>query len=151
MRGGGDRSPRCHRPHDIRLIDMLFLSAKEPTSWRGTANCKEEKSYLPMSSTYFHLRSACTCTGCISASMTYLKQSAPVSATLTTALLTWIHRGSGMNVLPRKGSNCHNVNCNDWKSENTHPDPFNSNTSMKFNSCRLNRREVVQYLLHTQQ
>ena len=42
-----------------------------------------------------------------------------------------------MNALPRKGSNCLNVNCNDWKLGNTHPDPFNSNTSMKFNSCRL--------------
>ena len=42
-----------------------------------------------------------------------------------------------MNALPRKGSSCHNVNCSDWKLENTHPDPFNSNTSMKFSSCRL--------------
>ena len=24
-----------------------------------------------------------------------------------------------------------------WKWENTHPDPFNSNTSMEFSSCRL--------------
>ena len=60
-----------------------------------------------------------------------------VPATLTTDLLVWIHQGSGMNALPRKGSSCHNVNCNDWKLENTHHDPFNSNTSMKFNNCRL--------------
>ena len=42
-----------------------------------------------------------------------------------------------MNALPRKGSSRHNVNCNDWKLENTHPAQFNSNTSLKFNSCRL--------------
>ena len=42
-----------------------------------------------------------------------------------------------MNALPRKASSCHNVKYNDWKLENTHPDSVNSNTSMKFNSCRL--------------
>ena len=45
-----------------------------------------------------------------------------------------------MNALPRKGSSYHNVNCNDWNLENTHPDPFNSNTSIKFNICRLSSR-----------
>ena len=90
-----------------------------------------------MCSTYFPLQSACTSTGCMPASMAHLKQSSPVPATLMTALLVWIHRGCGMNALPRKGSICHNVNCNDWNLENTYPDPFNSNTSMKFYSCRL--------------
>ena len=42
-----------------------------------------------------------------------------------------------MDALPRKGTSCHNAKCNDWKFENTHPDPYNLNTSMKFNSCRL--------------
>ena len=51
-----------------------------------------------------------------------------VLATLTTALLVWIHRSSGMYALPRKGSSCHSVNWRSWKWENTHPDPFNSNT-----------------------
>ena len=43
----------------------------------------------------------------------------------------------GMDALPRIGSSCHNVNWRSWKWENTHPDPFNSNTSMTFSSCRL--------------
>ena len=89
---------------------MLFLSANGPTAWRGVERGKEEKSYLPMCSTYFPLRSACTSTGCMPASMAHLKQSSPVPATLTTALRVWIHRGSGMYALPRRGSSCHNVN-----------------------------------------
>ena len=67
---------------------------------------------------------------CMPASMAQLEKLSPVPATLTTALL-------GMNALPRKGSRCHHDNCNDGKLENTHPDPFNSNTYMKFNSRRL--------------
>ena len=42
-----------------------------------------------------------------------------------------------MYALPRKGSSCHNVNWRSWKWQKTHPDPFNSNTSLKFSSCRL--------------
>ena len=75
--------------------------------------------------------------GCMPASMAHLKQSSPVPATLTRALLARIHRGNGMCALPRKGSSCHNVNWRSWKWENTHPDPLNSNTSMKLSSCRL--------------
>ena len=67
----------------------------------GVGNDKEEKSYLPMCSTYFPLRSAFTSTRCMPASMAHLKQSSPVPATLTTALLVWIHRGSGMYVKGR--------------------------------------------------
>ena len=59
-------------------------------------------------------------------STSHLKQSSPVPVTLTTALLTWILRDSGMNVLRRKGSSCHNVNCNETQWENTHYDQFNS-------------------------
>ena len=42
-----------------------------------------------------------------------------------------------MYALPRNGSSCHNVNWWSWKWENTHPDPFNLNTSMKCSSWRL--------------
>ena len=42
-----------------------------------------------------------------------------------------------MYALPRKGPSCHSVNWRSWKWEKTHPDPFSSNTSMKFSSCRL--------------
>ena len=42
-----------------------------------------------------------------------------------------------MYALPRKGSSYHNVNWRSWNWENTHPDPFNSNTSMKLSSYRL--------------
>ena len=103
----------------------------------GREKTKKKKSYLPMYSTYFTLRSAFTSTGCMPASMAHLKQSSPVPAALTTALLVWIHRGGVRYVLPGKGSSCHNVNWRSWKWENTHPDPFNSNTFMKVSSCRL--------------
>ena len=42
-----------------------------------------------------------------------------------------------MYAIPHKRPSCHNVNWRSWKCENTHPDPFNSNTFMKFSSCRL--------------
>ena len=137
MRRGGDRSPCCHRPPRIRWWACYFSVQRNQWPLRGSGKDKEEKSYLPMCSTYFSLLYACTFTGCMPASMANLKQSSHVPATLTTALLAWTYRGNGMNALPSKGSSCHNVNCRVWMLENTHPDPFNSNTSMKFSSCRL--------------
>ena len=116
---------------------MLFADAKEKTEERGKGKRKEEKSYLPMCSAYWPIRSSCTFTGCIPANTAHLKQSSPVPVTLTTSLFAWIHRGSGMYALPRKVSSCHGVNCNDSKWENTHPDPFSLNTSIKFSNCRL--------------
>ena len=121
----------------VHTIYMLFLIANGPTDWRGVEKDKEEKSYLPICWHTSPLWCAFVSTWCMPASMAHLKQSSPVPATLTTALIAWIHRISGMHALPRKGSSCHSVNWRSWKWENTHPEPFNSNTSMKFSSCRL--------------
>ena len=116
---------------------MLFADAKEPMEERGSGKLKEEKYYLPMCSAYWLMRSAFTSTGCIHVSTAHLKQLSPVPVALTTALFVWIHRGSGIYAIPRRGSSCHNANCSDSKWENTHPDPFSSNTSITFSSCRL--------------
>ena len=107
------------------FIDRLFAAVKGPTVERGKGKRREEKSYLSMCSAYLLIRSVGASTGCIPANTAHLKQSSPVPVTLMTALFAWIHGGSGMYALPRKGSSCHNVNWRDSKWENTHPDPFN--------------------------